>query len=64
MKVNVGMVDRVLRIGVGAVLISLAVGGVVGVWGYIGVVPLLTGLFRFCPAYCLFGLSTCALERR
>ena len=62
MKVNVGMVDRVLRIGVGAVLIDLAAG--VGVWGYIGVVPLLTGLFRFCPAYGLFGLSTCALERR
>ena len=64
MKVNVGMVDRVLRIGVGAVLIGLAAGGGVGVWGYIGVVPLLTGLFRFCPAYGLFGLSTCALKRR
>ena len=64
MKSNVGTADRVLRISVGVLLIGLAASGAVGVWGYIGVVPLLTGLFRFCPAYGLFGLNTCPVERR
>jgi hypothetical protein len=57
MKINVGTMDRVLRIGVGAVLIRPGGRRRVGV-------PRLTGLFRFCPAYGLFGLSTCVLERR
>jgi len=64
MKVNVGTLDRALRVLAGLVLIGLAAGGVVGVWGYLGVVPLLTGLFRFCPAYTLLGLSTCPMDKR
>ena len=64
MKVNVGTLDRTLRVLAGLVLIGLAAGGVVGVWGYLGVVPLLTGLFRFCPAYTLLGLSTCPMDKR
>ena len=61
---NVGGIDRVLRIVVGLALISLVFFGekIIGqnvVWGWIGVVPLLTGLFKFCPAYLLFGLKTC-----
>lgn len=63
MRSNVGLVDRVLRISAGVLLIGLAASGVVGVWGYIGVVPLLTGQFRFCPAYGHFGLNTCPVER-
>ena len=63
MKINVGAMDRALRVGVGALLIGLAASDVVGLWGSIGAVPLLTGLFRFCPACGLFGLSACALER-
>lgn len=59
MKVNVGGTDRILRIVAGIVLIALAAAGMVGVWGYIGVVPLLTGVFRFCPAYLIGGISTC-----
>lgn len=59
MKINVGTADRVLRIGVGVLLIGLAAAGVVGAWGYVGVLPLATGLFRFCPAYSLFGISSC-----
>jgi hypothetical protein len=59
MKANVGGVDRVLRIFVGLTLIGLAATGKVGVWGWIGVVPVLTGTFRFCPAYMLGGISTC-----
>ena len=59
MKCNVGGVDRVLRIVVGLVLIALAATGTVGVWGWIGVVPLATGLFRFCPLYPLLGVNSC-----
>ena len=64
MKVNVGTPDRALRVVAGLVLIGLAAGGVVGAWGYLGVVPLLTGVFRFCPAYTLLGLSTCPMDKR
>ena len=59
MKTNVGTLDRSLRIGAGVVLIGLAVAGSIGPWGYIGIIPLLTGLLRTCPAYTLLGLSTC-----
>lgn len=59
MKSNVGGVDRVLRISVGVVLIALAATDVIGVWGWLGVVPLATGLSGWCPAYLPFGLSTC-----
>ena len=56
---NVGGLDRQLRIVAGLVLIALALTGTVGVWGWIGVAPLATGLFRFCPAYTLLGVKTC-----
>lgn len=62
MKINVGSVDRILRIVVGAALIALAATGTVGLWGWIGVVPMLTGVFKFCPAYTLLGLSTCPTQ--
>jgi hypothetical protein len=56
---NVGTIDRLLRIVVGVMLIVLAAYGRIGPWGYIGVVPLLTGLSSRCPAYSLLGVSTC-----
>jgi hypothetical protein len=59
MKVNVGTLDRALRIGGGIVLIGLAATSTVDAWGYVGIVPLLTGLLRTCPAYSLLGLSSC-----
>lgn len=59
MNKNVGGIDRILRIVAGLVLIALAVTGVVGVWGYIGVVPLLTGVIGWCPAYLPLGIKTC-----
>ena len=62
MQANVGGIDKVLRITAGAVLIALAATGTVGVWGWIGVVPLLTGLFNFCPLYSLIGIKTCKLR--
>ena len=58
MTANVGGIDRILRIVVGLALIALTLTGTIGVWGWIGVVPLLTGLFRYCPAYSIFGCKT------
>ena len=63
MSSNVGTVDRALRIIVGLVLIGLAATGTVGWWGWLGVIPLFTGLFRFCPAYGLLGINTCPLKK-
>jgi O-antigen ligase len=59
---NVGSTDRLARIGVGALLIVLALTGVIGAWGWIGVVPLATGFLRFCPAYRLIGVNTCGVK--
>lgn len=64
MKFNVGTIDRVMRIVAGAALIGLAATGTVGVWGWIGVVPLATGLFKFCPAYALIGVNTCPAGKK
>lgn len=63
MKANVGGIDRIARIIVGLALIALAATGTVGVWGWIGVVPLLTGLIRWCPLYPLLGISSCPLKK-
>lgn len=59
MTYNVGSLDRILRIVVGLALIALAATGKVGWWGWLGAIPLLTGLFRFCPLYTLLGMNTC-----
>ena len=63
MTVNVGTIDRAVRIIAGLVLIALAIDGTIGMWGYIGIVPLLTGLFRVCPAYSLIGVNTCGTTK-
>lgn len=62
MKHNIGTLDRILRLTAGVVLMTLAAVEIIGVWGYIGVVPLLTAVFGYCPVYALFGLQTCPLE--
>lgn len=62
MKANVGGIDKVLRIVVGLGLIGATIAGALPVWGYIGVVPLATGLMGWCPAYPLLGISTCKKE--
>lgn len=56
---NVGGIDRVLRVLVGIVLIALVFVGPKTNWGYIGIVPLLTGVFSFCPLYTALGIKTC-----
>jgi len=59
MKTNEGSVDRVLRIVVGLALVGLAATGKVGAWGWIGIVPLLTGAVGWCPLYTVLGIKTC-----
>ena len=63
MTKNEGNLDRPLRIVAGLSLISLAASGQIGLWGYIGVVPLLTGAAGFCPVYTLLGINTCPARR-
>lgn len=64
MKTNEHMIDRALRVIVGLILITLAATGTVGVWGWIGVLPLVTGVVGFCPAYAIFGMSTCTMKKQ
>ena len=59
MTTNIGGIERILRIVIGLVLIGLAATGQVGVWGWIGLVPLATGLIGWCPPYSLLGINTC-----
>ncbi len=63
MKANVGTVDRALRILAGSLLILLALLNVIGPWGWLGLIPIATGIFRFCPAYTVLGLRTCPIEQ-
>ncbi|WP_423185418.1 YgaP family membrane protein [Alishewanella sp. d11] len=62
MQTNVGGIDKISRIIAGVVLIALAATGTIGPWGWIGVVPLFTGLFNFCPLYTLLGIKTCKIN--
>lgn len=63
MNANVGGFDRILRAAIGAVLIVLALTGTIGLWGWIGIVPLATAAFGWCPAYRLFGFSSCPMKK-
>jgi hypothetical protein len=59
MIANVGGIDRIVRIVVGVALIGATLAGFIGLWGWLGVIPLATGLFRVCPAYLPFRVNTC-----
>lgn len=59
MSKNVGGIDRILRIVIGVALIAATAAGMLPVWGYIGFVPLATGLLSWCPAYTVLGIKTC-----
>ncbi|MBF0161129.1 MAG: DUF2892 domain-containing protein [Magnetococcales bacterium] len=63
MKPNVGGMDRILRIVVGALLLSQAFVGLHTPWGWVGVIPILTALLKFCPFYPLLGLNTCPAKQ-
>ena len=62
MKSNVGGIDRILRIVLGLVLIGLTLTGTIGVWGWLGLVPLATGAIGWCPPYAIFGWNTCSTK--
>jgi hypothetical protein len=63
MKVNEGKLDRGIRIAAGLTLIGLSVAGVLGPWGYLGVIPVITGSIGMCPLYSMLGINTCSLPR-
>ena len=61
---NEGTVDRAVRVIAGIAIVSLACVGPKTPWGYLGLLPIVTGLLGSCPAYTLFGLSTCPMKKR
>ncbi len=63
MPTNVGSIDRIARILVGLLLIGLSLAGQIGVWGWLGIVLVATGLLKTCPLYSVLGISTCPLKR-
>jgi hypothetical protein len=62
MSKNEGGLDRTVRIVVGLALIAAAATGTVGAWGYVGVVPVITGSMGWCPLYTLLGVNTCSTK--
>jgi hypothetical protein len=63
MKANIGSVDRTIRIVVGLGLIAATLLGLIGTWGWLGLIPLATGVIRVCPAYLPFGFNTCGSRK-
>lgn len=59
MTTNIGGIERIARIVIGLVMVALAATGQVGIWGWLGLVPLATGLSGWCPPYSLLGINTC-----
>ena len=57
-QLNIGNIDRALRILAGGVLVALAGFGLIGIWGYIGVILIATGMIAICPLYTLLGVRT------
>lgn len=64
LPVNEHPVERILRVGVGMALVSLVFLGPKSMWGWIGLVPIATGLLGSCPVYTLFGFTTCPVKGR
>ena len=64
MKTNLGGIDRILRLILGVALIAATLTGAIGLWGWIGVVPLVTGAAGWCPLYRLLGISSCSVSPR
>lgn len=66
MKINVGNLDRMLRIAAGIILLALVfvlkTGDSLWLWGLIGIVPLATGLLKWCPLYSILGIKTCPMK--
>ena len=63
MQANEGLIDRVIRVAIGLVLIALVFTGPQTPWGWLGLIPLATGLVGYCPLYRLVGIDTCPAKR-
>ncbi len=63
MTQNIGSLDRIVRTVIGVALIAATLTGAIGVWGWIGVVPLITALLGWCPPYAILGFSTCSVKK-
>lgn len=63
MRTNEGAIDRLLRIVVGAAIVSMAFVGPQTPWAYLGMIPFVTGIVGFCPLYSLLGINTCSSRR-
>ncbi len=63
MKTNIGGIERIIRIVAGLVLVVLAATGTVGWWGWLGAIPMATGLLGWCPPYAMLGISTCRMKK-
>jgi membrane protein implicated in regulation of membrane protease activity len=64
MTKNVGGIDRILRIVAGLVLLGLTLSGTIGMWGWLGIVPLATGAMGWCPPYSILGFNTCSVKNQ
>ena len=62
MKLNIGGIERGIRVAAGLVLVVLAATQTVGWWGWLGVIPLATGAIGWCPPYAIFGINTCSTK--
>ena len=56
---NLGNIDRIARLVLGAILFLLAITGSIGIWGYLGLIFIGTAFVSFCPIYRVLGLKTC-----
>jgi len=61
MQANVGTIDRALRVVAGLILVGLTLADIIGPWGWLGLIAIGTGVFRFCPAYAIVGMKTCKI---
>jgi hypothetical protein len=60
MQANVGGIDRTLRIVIGSLLLLVSMtSNAIGLWGVLGMIPIVSGFMRFCPLYSIIGVSTC-----
>lgn len=64
MQKNLGGLDKIARVSLGVILLSLTAAGIIGVWGWLGLVPLLTGMVGICPLYSLLGINSCPVSKK
>ncbi len=63
MTQNIGGIERIVRVLAGLILVGLTLSGHIGVWGWLGLVPIATGLIGWCPPYSLLGINTCKTNK-